>query len=350
MKGILKSLCASLLIFGMSSGALAEIIVSGTVTSGQTYLQQADQGGMVQSVDVQAGSYIHAGDAVVNLSLAQVYAPLDGTVSTLFAEEGASADNAMDKYGAVLSIAPENRYTIYATTEYAYESLETQAIHSGQIVYMKCTANGTHRGIGKITKIEGDIFHIEATGGEFYNGETVYVYLEDDYEAADRLGKATVIATTAESVSGEGDIAKMYVKEGDFVEKGQLLFETVGALNEEGKTAALTAAMDGYIIAIHVQANQSIEKNAPLIEICPAENLWLMANVSESDISSIHPGDSVIASFDLPEETLRLNAEISEISYLPTEGDMISYEVRIRLEANDRIFPGMTADISIEDS
>lgn len=348
MKRIFKILVFSVLALSTGFGAYAEIIVSGNVCTGQTLLQCADQGGMIQSIDVQAGSYVQAGDTIAQLSLTQVYAPWDGTVSTLFAEAGSSADDAVDKYGAVLSIAPESLYTLYATAEYAYESLETQAIHSGQTVYMKCTANGTHRGVGRITKINGDIFHIEATGGEFYNGETVYVYLNDDYETKNRIGKATVVASTAESVTGEGDIVKMYVQEGDFVEKGQLLFETVGSLNDEGETSALTASVDGYIVAIHAQANQPIEKDAPLIEICPMDSLWLTANVSEADITAIHLGDSVIVNFDLSEETLRMDAEVSDISYLPQEGASIAYEVRIRLNADPRIKPGMNADIYIE--
>ena len=349
MKRIWKDLCAAVALLAVTfTGADAEIIATGTVKTGQTVVQRASLGGIVSDVSVQAGSLVGAGDVVVSLSLTQVYASCDGTVSAHFAGEGGSADDATEKYGGVLAIAPESAYTIYATAEYAYESLRTQQIYPGQTVYMRCTANGTHRGVGRITNVDGEIFTIEATAGEFYNGETVYVYLEDDYETADRLGRATVIATPVESVSASGNVYRMYVSEGDFVEKGQLLFETIGALTESDTATEIQSELDGYVTAVYAQANQTLEKDAVLMEVCPQENLRLVVEVVETDVAGIQEGGAVSATFDLTEERLTLSGTVESISYLPIEGETIAYEVHVILEPDARIEPGMQADVVFE--
>lgn len=337
------------MILAMSTQAHALVVTEGTVTTGRSTTQLAAMGGMISSVNVQAGAYVQSGDIIARLNLEAYYAPCDGTIEAIFAETGSSAEDVSDKYGGVLSIAPESAYTLYATAEYAYESLRTQAIKSGQTVYMKCTTNGTHRGTGRITEIDGEIFTIEATGGEFYNGETVYIYLEDDYDTADRLGKGTVIASTVEAVSAEGDIVNLYVGQGDFVEKGQLLFETVGALDQGQSSAGLElcAETEGYVTAVYATENQRIDRGEVLIEICPIENLILTAYVPETEITALATGDAAIATFELTDEILRLNGTVVDISYLPDGSEEVRYAVHIALECDDRIAPGMTASVAL---
>ena len=348
MKRTIQTLLAALILLTAGVGAQAQIITTGAVTAGRTVLERAQLGGTVASAEALPGAYIQAGDSVAGLSLTPVYAPCDGTVEALFAHEGESADEAGEKYSGVLALRPESRYTLYATAEYAYQSIRTETLSVGQEVYLKCTTNGTHRGVGRITNIDGKIFTIEATGGEFYTGETVYVYMEEDYEYADRLGKATVVATPQEYVTGTGDIVNLWVQPGDFVEKGQLLFETVGALSDEGGLAPLTAQNTGYVIAVYAEAGSVIEKDDPLMEICPAEDLILTCDIPESEVASVKAGAAVSAGFDLPEGHVILSGTVKDISYLPTAGETTTYQARITLEADARIAPGMTADVAIE--
>ena len=349
MRRKLKAFLILAMTLALSAQAQAQVVTEGTVTTGQSTTQLAALGGMIHSVNVQVGAYVQSGDIIAQLNLEAYYAPCDGTVEAVFAEAGGSAEDASDQYGGVLSIAPESAYTLYATAEYAYESLRTQAIQSGQTVYLKCTTNGTHRGTGRITEIDGEIFTIEATGGEFYNGETVYIYLEDDYDSADRLGKGTVIASTVETVSAEGDIVNLYVDQGDFVEKGQLLFETVGALDQGQSNAGLElcAETEGYVTAVYATENQRIDRGEVLIEICPMENLILTAYVPETEITALAIGDAAVATFELSDEILRLNGTVVDISYLPDGSEEVRYAVHIALERDDRITPGMTASIAL---
>jgi len=171
--------------------------------------------------------------------------------------------------------------------------------------------------------------------------------MENDYEYADRLGKATVTATPAEYVAGTGDIANLYVQPGDFVEKGQLLFETAGALSDSGRTSPLTAAHAGYVVNLWAEAGSAIEKDGLLMEICPAEALVLTCVLPESEVISVNCGDAVSAGFELSGEHVFLPGTVEYISYLPEAGEEVTYQVHIRLVPDGRILPGMTADIAI---
>ena len=350
MKRIARGLLAALLALLCAAPALAQVVTDGTVECGRSVMLTAQAGGTVAEVCVQAGSWVSAGDTAARLATTPVYAPWDGTVSVIFADASDSADDATAKYGGVLTLAPENQYVMYATSEYAYKSARTSRIAAGQTVYMKCTADGTHRGTGVITGIDGEIFTIEATGGAFYNGETVYVYMESDYDTVDRLGKATVVATSAMGVAGTGGVARLYVEEGDFVEKGQLLFETLDTLPEGGTddVQALTVDTSGYVVEVYAQAGDAIERDAPLLALCPADALIAVAQVPDSDLAGIRPGDAAELSFELAEETLRVTGTISDIAYLPSKDtDAVAYDVRIAFAPDPRILPGMTATVTL---
>lgn len=331
----------------LCAAASAEVSADGAVSCGASVAQLAAMGGLVSDVSVMAGDYVRPGDALVTLTTTRVYAPCSGTVETLFAGIGQNADAAVEQYGGVISIAPESLFTIYATTDDAYDSVRTSHISSGQTVYMKCTKDGTHRGVGRVTRIEGNIFLVEATGGAFYNGETVYVYMESDYDSADRLGKGTAVATPAVNVEAAGDIVRVYVSAGDFVEKGQLLMETLAALPLDGFLSndfTLRAQSEGYVTAVHAQLGQTIERGGLLIEFCPADGLEFIAKVAEEDLPYVRVGDDATVLFELAEEDLSLAGRVQAISFLPETNDgATTYDVRISIPANISVHPGMHA-------
>ena len=57
--------------------------------------------------------------------------------------------------GTVLEISPTSRYTVYCTVDGAYGDPETELVHTGEQLYLRCTANGTHRAVGVVTSIDG---------------------------------------------------------------------------------------------------------------------------------------------------------------------------------------------------
>lgn len=346
-----RIILAALWMLTLCVGARAEVIADGTVTCGPTLTQLARMGGAVTQVRVRAGEYVRAGDAVAALGLERVYAPCDGTVETVFAGEGESAEDAAEQYGGALTILPENLYTVYVTAEDAYSSVPTGLISSGQPVWLRCTWDGTHRGTGVITEIDGETFRVETTGGGFYNGETVYVYMAPGYAAANRIGKGTIVAADAVSVGTDGDVAKLYVAAGDFVEKGQLLMETLGALPEDGEAGEylLNAEAEGYVAAVYAQDNADIQRGGLLMEICPADGLYVTALVDEADVTAVRVGDAASVSIELAEETLRVQGRVKAISYLPETGDdgVTGYAIQVSFDHDPRIVPGLPATVSV---
>ena len=95
-------------------------------------------------------------------------------------------------------------------------------------VYLCCTADGSHQGTGVVTAVEAEgKYKVEVTGGEFCMDETVGIFRKPGYPSSSRIGRGTVAATAAVAVKGSGSILKMHVANGDMVERGELLFETV---------------------------------------------------------------------------------------------------------------------------
>ena len=335
----------------LCAAAHAELMLDGTVTCMPGVAQEASMGGTVSEVYVQAGDYVHAGDAVARLTPTRVYAPCDGTVEALFAAPGQSADTATSRYGGVMALLPESLYTVYASSEYAYESVRTSQVVPGQPVYMKCTRDGSHRGVGVVTETDGNLIWIDATGGTFHNGETVYVYMESDYQSRDRLAKGTVVASTVRNVSATGYIYKTYVAPGDFVEKGQLLMETLTALPQDGTTGdcVLTAEAEGYVASVSVQPGTTVQRGAAMLTYCPADGLRVTAQASEFDVNSIALGDPALITAELSEETVSFVGTVSAISYLPgTGGDgETTYDVTIALSREASLAPGMTVTVTL---
>jgi len=83
MKRFLFQLCIIVLAMSILNCAYADVILTGTVETGQTFLERSARGGTVASVNRQTGSYVSAGDEIASLSLSQVYAPCAGTVKVL---------------------------------------------------------------------------------------------------------------------------------------------------------------------------------------------------------------------------------------------------------------------------
>lgn len=94
-------------------------------------------------------------------------------------------------------------------------------------VYISCTADGAHTAEGIITAASGTSYTVETTSGELLMEETVYIYRDEALTASSRLGRGTVSRTAETAVSGTGSIVKLHVQDGETVQRGQLLFETV---------------------------------------------------------------------------------------------------------------------------
>lgn len=125
-------------------------------------------------------------------------------------------------------------------------------MHAGETLYMRCTSNGTHQGFDRVYSIDGESYMVEALGGKFYVGETVYLYRDADFRYAQLVGSGTVVFYDPEIYSSKGRITAMHVAQGEYVERGELLYEVIA-----GEDINTVAPASGIITDCNVQAGEN---------------------------------------------------------------------------------------------
>ena len=319
----------SLALFCLCASALAEVYTGVTVAQ-STVTVSAERDGVVESVPVQAGQRVDASEALVQMQSEKTFATQDGTVSLVNAREGD------DVSGDVLEITPVERYTIHCTVDKAYQSAESTLVHSGETLYVKCTADGSHRAIGLVTQIDGETYQVLTIGGELYVGETVYLYRDDAFTTSQRVGIGTVVVSDTETYRAEGKLTLLRVAEGDFVERGQLLFETGGG--------TLSAEAGGIISTISVQPGDSVRDGQTVLEIAPADAICVEIQVEEDAVARLSVGDSAWLVYPGQDDE---DAEKGVIVEVFAIAESEAYTVRIRPESGEAPALGMSVEVHI---
>lgn len=328
-----KALLAGLLaVWMLTSAALAETY-EGTTVAASSIQVEAAAGGILRELTVFHGSTVSEGDALGVVSTTKVFATQDGTVAKIHAAEGESSEE------GVLEIYPAEQYQIYCTAEKAYESPETMLVHSGESVYIKCTTDGTHRGTGVITEIDGNEYRVLATGGEFYVGETVYLYRDEEFSTKQRVGIGTVITSETQVYEADGKIVRMHVEEGEYVERGELLYEYA-----DSKETVIYAEADGIITEISVQQGEQISTDDVLLTIVSQDQICVEIRVDEAAAGKINEGDAAEIVFAMDRTETPVKGAVISVSRVAEDG---MYEVRIAPERNSDLRLGLSATVWI---
>ncbi len=277
-----------------ASPALAETYAGTTVASRTTALVSAS-GGVLESLSLLPGQSVAAGETVGSTRAEKVFAAWDGTVALCCAEEGDSVD------GAVLEILPTSRYTVYCTVDGAYNDPETELVHIGEQLYLRCTANGTHKAVGVVTSIDGTEYQVEVIGGELYVGETVNLYRDADFSAARRVGVGTAVGAEPIEYSASGTLIELCVQEGEIVERGELLFTWAQA----DETQIICPA-DGVVTSVLVAPGDMLQSGQSVAELVQPEDVRIEVQLSAADAARIQIGDAATyIRADDPTETPR---------------------------------------------
>lgn len=303
-------LAALLLLPG---GAAAQETFDGTVIAGETVAITAPFGGTVADLEIREGQLLEVGEEVLTLSATKVWATLDGTVEGVFAQEGDGAE------GTVLYIAPVNRYTLSCTLTKANEDVDTLYVRLGEKVYIQCTKDGSHKAEGIVTAVNGSSYTVQTTAGEMYLQESAYIYRSADYSTDSRLGTGVVQRTAEVVVSGSGSIVKLYVSDGDTVERGQLLFETVsGSLaGLDAASSTVTAQAAGVVTQVQAALGQQVQQGATLATLAPRSGYQVAFSIPEDLLSQVAVGDTVEIYFNWNDDKSQPAAGvITAISYV----------------------------------
>lgn len=350
------TLCALL-----SPAALADAIsFTGTVAAGKTLEIYAPIGGTVDSVAVEPGQAVRAGDVVATLATEKVYATESGVVTGLFGQIGDSAETVAQRYGAVLYIEGESVYTISASTDNAYNKTENKFVHVGEEVYLSCYSDGTHTGTGVITAIEGTDYTVEVRSGDFLVGETVSVFRGESTASANRIGRGTLNRKNPTAVTAEGSIASFAVKDGDAVQRGDLLFETLSGsfdgLYMSGSD--ILAGADGVVAQVNLEQGAKLEKGSVAAVLYPEGAMRVEAQLEEANLSAVSVGDPV--SVELiwnQDEEVSYPGKIAMISAVATEAEgasagensAVTYTVYVDFTPDKNTRYGMSAVVSTLD-
>ena len=329
-----------------------ELSYEGTVTAGEAVPVPALYGGRVTEISVRKGDRINKGDPIAQIGTTLNYAPLEGTINGLFVAEGDNAESIAERYGALLYIEPLHKFMIKATDEKAYNSSETRFIHLGETVYLSCTADGSHQGVGVVTALTETGYNVEVTAGELYMGEKVGIYRSPDYAKESSLGRGTVGRTSPVAVKGTGSVLKLHVKNGDFVERGELLFETVeGDLDGlYSPKTGITAPIAGIVASVETSAGSTVNKGDSVIKLYPLENLQIEFNLPEEDLFAIAEGSPVTIEFTWDNDgSMLTTGTISAISHMSEaeeeKSEKMIYKAYVDFTPGDDVRLGMTVTL-----
>ena len=337
-------------------GSACAVSFSGTVAASDTVEIYAPIGGTVERVEVSAGEKVQAGDVLATLETTKVYATEDGVITGIFGEPGDNAETIAERYGAVMYIEGETVYTIAASTEEAYNTTDTKFVHVGEEVYLCCYSHGTHTGTGVVTSIEGTDYNVNVLEGDFLLGETVSIFRGETTASSSRIGRGDISRKSPASVTGSGSIVSIAVQDGDAVQKGDLLFETLdGSFDGLYMSGAqITADAAGTVYQLNLNQGSKIEKNSVAAVIYPEGKMRIEALVNEYNLSEIAVGDKVTVELLWNQDAeVNYDGTVSMISGIAAENngenETVSYTVYVDFmpDANTRY--GMSAVVSTLD-
>jgi len=311
---MMKRIISAVLVLSMICAPAMAEVYTGTTVARSTIAVAAEAGGIIDELYVQPGSVIKEGEVIARLRTTKVFATQNGTVSRIHAEEGKEAQ------GTVLEIAPVSRYTIHCTSDSAYDSISSNLVHCGETLYMKCTANGTHQGNGRVYSIDGSTYMVEATGGEFYIGETVYLYRDAEYAYKHLVGTGTVVSSATELYESDGRITAIHVSEGEYVEKGELLYEVI-----DGEGVEIVAPVDGIITSCDAGNGTVIEDGQMVAGLASYDEICISVQVEEDQIGQISVGDSGALTYSYYGDERLFSGTVIEMSDVARNGSYTAY-------------------------
>ena len=212
-----------------------------------------------------------------------------------------------------------------------------------------------------ITAIEGTDYTVEVRSGDFLVSETVNVFRGESTASANRIGRGTLNRKNPTAVTAEGSIVSFAVADGDAVQRGDLLFETLSGsfdgLYMSGSD--ILAVADGVVAQVNLEQGAKLEKGNVAATLYPEGAMRVEAQLEEANLSAVSVGDPV--SVELiwnQDEEVSYPGEISMISAVATasegaNGDQdsaLTYTVYVDFTPDANTRYGMSAVVTTLDA
>lgn len=342
MKRAAAMLFAVCLLAAGTAGA-ETLSLNGTVEAGVKVPVYAPIGGTVGSVAVEQGVRVAKGDVIISYKTEKTYASLDGVVSGVFVQEGDDAETMTERFGADLYIEGTNRYTISASTNKAYSTVDTTFVHTGETVYLLCRSDAKRYGTGIITAVEGTSYTVLVTEGRFIAGDSVNIYRDAEHSDKQRIGRGSISRMSPTAVNATGAVVKVAVQDGDQVSRGDLLLETLtGAFDAYEMTGTdVTAQEEGVVTSVTAEAGTAVAKGDIIAQIAPFSGMRVAVSVGEDDRKSLKAGDKV--TIELESDTSRTyEGTVRYVAETPEEDtDTLTYKAIVDFTPDEHVVFGM---------
>ena len=320
-----------LLLIG--STALAGFYEGKTVSNSEVALR-APAGGTLEHFDLREGDLTDTETVLGYISDYRVFSDTDGIVNLFEDETGILFS------GVMASVAPQRKYIVMATSDKGYNNADVRFVHTGELLYIRCTTDGSHLARGIVTAVSGSSFDVEVTGGDLFIGETVYLYRTKDYAIPARVGMGTAVAALPHEYSiSNGYLRRLAVADGQAVERGQLLYTW-----SDGSTSEIIAPIRGIVRTVLTESGDQVTADQILAWIVPDNDITVQINIPEDELHTVMSASQVTVFFASDAESVSHTGRIIGISHTDNG---TGYSVMIRAEDTPP-FIGLTADVSTE--
>lgn len=344
----MKKAMALLLALMLPASACAEqATANATVQSKTVYQITAPFSGVLKPFDWETGDTVSPGDILFEMDTVKLYAPVDGTVRAVFAEEGDQTVDVLHQYGALVVIEKEDSMIINASVDGAYDEPENRRVHAGETVYFEQTRDRDNEGEGRVIAVSGRNYTVEITAGDFEEEDEVTIYRDAKMGTKSDIGSGDVAYAEDVSVSGNGYVLSLNACEGDEVRKGDVLMELA---SQDADNTVYTAVLEAPVTgALEVTASSGMQvyKGQVLAKVHDLSAMNVVASVDEMDLDCVEIGQSVTLVLDrYPEEMV--NGTVTAISRMGKPKQNASYyDVTIEISTQLEVLPGMNATVSL---
>ncbi len=349
MKNTMKLLALILvLLLGVGSAAAESLSLEGKVVPARTVPVYAAIGGTVAEVAAQVGQEVGADDVLYSLKTTKVYAQESGTVTGVFGEPGDDAAQVAQRYGAVMYLEGASVYSVSASTDNAYNTTANKFIRVGEKVSLQCRSSQERKGEGTVTAVEGTGYTVKVTAGTFIPGDSVDVFRDAAHTNSQRIGRGTVSRVNPSAVTASGSIVRFAVADGEKVERGQLLLETLDGSFDGLYMSGVdqTADQAGVVGSLSASQGSPVSKGSVVAVIYPLDAMRVEASVPEDSRGQIKAGDKVTIELESDEAAV-YTGEVVLVSAVAEAGAAeVSYRVLVDFTPDEAVRFGMSVVVT----
>lgn len=277
------------------------------------------------------------------------YSPIEGVVKEVYVQPGSDVSRVNQVYGCYMVVAPDETMTVSFSPSGGY------AEDVGD--YVRIVPDGYDAVSGKVVSVAGATSTAEVAA-YIPSGTSVTI---EDISGEEEIGSGTLTAKSAVNITGQNEIAAVYVQAGQRVAKGQQLlkYDSTGSIEDkrddladakeelaelEDASPEIIATADGVLTTVN---DTELVKDLTAAQISPLDAMDLIVAVDELDIGKIQVGQSADISIDaLPDEFY--TGAVSRISQVgQAMGGVTTYDVTLTIQETGGLRIGMNASAEI---